>query len=65
MTPGTRVAELAARILRAETFTLIVSPAVADLQIEAPTAGWPQRLRGHVAVWRAFCGALWYDLGTT
>ena len=61
MTPGTRLASLSARLLSADTFALIVSPAVADLQFEAPT-GRLCVLRGYFGVWRAVAGALWFDL---
>jgi hypothetical protein len=61
MTPGTRLATISARLLHAETFALIVSPAIADLQHEAP-GGPLRRLHGYIGVWRAMVGAAWFDL---
>ena len=55
-----------ARILQSfvhgDTFELTVAPAIADLQFEAPTAAWPARVDGYVAVGRAVVGGLLHDL---
>ena len=65
MTPGMRLAIVSSRLLRAETFEMIVSPAIADLQFEAPRSTWPRRLQHYIAVWRAFWGAMAHDLAFT
>ena len=49
---GVWLSSLARRLLHDDTFSLIVSPAIADLQFEE---------RGHAAVWVAIAGALWHD----
>jgi hypothetical protein len=46
------------RILHSDTFEIIVSPAIADLQFDSWRIG-----SGYVGVWRAFGGALCRDLG--
>lgn len=61
MTPGTRLAAFSVRVVRAESFRLIVAPAIADLQFERPAASRVQHVRNYVAVWRAFGGALSLD----
>ena len=63
--PGTRLAIVSSRLLRVETFDLMVSPAIADLQFEAPTAGRVRRLQSYMGVWRAFRGALCQDIALT
>jgi hypothetical protein len=45
------------RILHSDTFDVIVSPAIADLQFESWSVG-----RGYLGVYRAFGGALRRDL---
>ena len=65
MIPGTRLAVVSSRLLRAETFDLMVSPAIADLQFEAPAASRARRVQGYVGVCRAFSGALWQDIAVT
>jgi len=47
---GARLAGLARRVLRTETFTLVAAPAIADLQFEAPGASWIVRARGYATV---------------
>jgi len=63
--PGTRLTTVSSRFLRAETFDLMVSPAIADLQFEAPTASRVRRLQSYAGVWRACCGALCQDIALT
>ena len=65
MTPGSRLAVVSSRLLRAETFDLMVSPAIADLQFESPAATRLHQLRNYIGVWRAFCGALGHDVVAT
>ena len=65
MIPGTRLALLSSRFLRAETFELMVSPAIADLQFEAPAASRVRRIRSYAGVWRACGGALGQDIALT
>ena len=62
MIPGTTLAIVSSRFLRAETFDLMVSPAIADLQFEASGATPTRRLRSYAGVWRALCGALGQDI---
>ena len=57
---GTWLAQLGQRYLHGETFTLVVSPAIADMQFESP-AGCLSRARHYVAIWKAFAGALCGD----
>jgi hypothetical protein len=56
MTRGDCLASFARRIFHGETFELVVSPAIADLQFEPPSA------RGYAGVWAALGGAVWRDL---
>ena len=65
MTPGTRLASVSSRVLRAETFDLMVSPAIADLQFESAAATRVRRLRSYAGVWRACAGALGHDVALT
>ena len=51
---GTRLASLARRLLHEDTFDLVVSPAIADLQFEE---------RGYAGVWVALAGACARDVG--
>ena len=53
---GDRLDHLARRILREDSYRLIVGPAVADLQFEAAGGIYP-RVRGYAGVWLAFAGA--------
>jgi hypothetical protein len=59
--PATWLIRIAGRVFHEETFELIVSPAIADLQLEA-VAGTSATARGYVAVSRALVGALCHDL---
>jgi hypothetical protein len=56
MTRGDWLTSFARPIFHRETFELVVSPAVADLQFEPPSA------RAYLAVWIALGGAVWRDL---
>ena len=51
---GAWLSTLARRLLHDDTFDLVVSPAIADLQFEQ---------RGHTAVLIALAGALCHDIG--
>jgi hypothetical protein len=53
MMTGTWLSALARRLLHHDTFELVVSPAIADLQFEQ---------RGHAAVCIALAGALCHDI---
>ena len=59
--PGEWLAQIARRYLHGDTFALIVSPAIADMQFECP-AGYLLRARHYVAIWRAMAGGLSCDL---
>jgi hypothetical protein len=59
--PGTWLAQIARRYLHGETFALVVSPAIADMQFESP-AGYVLRARHYVAIWKALAGALSCDV---
>ena len=59
--PGTWLAQIAQRYLHGETFALVVSPAIADMQFESP-AGYVVRARHYLAVWKALAGALSCDV---
>ena len=59
--PGTWLAQIARRLLHGETFTLVVSPAIADMQFESP-AGYVLRARHYLAIWKAQGGALSCDV---
>jgi hypothetical protein len=54
---GARLERLARRVLREDTYRLIVAPAIADLQFEAPL-GSHSWMRACVGVWLAIVGAL-------
>ena len=58
--PGTWLARLGQRYLHGETFALVVSPAIADMQFESP-AGGAARARHYAAIGKAFAGALCCD----
>lgn len=58
--PGNWLAQLGHRCLHGETFALVVSPAIADMQFESP-AGCVPRARHYFAIWKAFVGALCCD----
>jgi hypothetical protein len=59
--PGTWVARVGQRLLHGETFALVLSPAIADLQFEAPQRA-AIRPRHYVAVLKAFAAALCCDV---
>jgi hypothetical protein len=59
--PGTWLAQIAQRYLHGDTFALVVSPAIADMQFESP-AGYVLRARHYVAIWKALAGALAGDV---
>ena len=59
--PGTWLAQIAQRYLHGETFALVVSPAIADMQFESPE-GYVLRARHYLAIWRALAGALSCDV---
>jgi len=59
--PGTWLALIAQRYLHGDTFALVVSPAIADMQFESP-AGYRLRARHYLAVWKALAGALTSDV---
>ena len=54
---GDRLDRIASRLVREETRTTVVAPAIADLQHEAPR-GRVWRERGYIGVWRAIGGGL-------
>lgn len=59
--PGTWLAQIAQRYLHGDTFALVVSPAIADMQFESP-AGYVLRARHYLAIWKALAGALASDV---
>ena len=56
MTRGDWFTSLARPMFHRDTFELVVSPAIADLQFEQPSA------RAYAGVWVAFSGAMLRDL---
>jgi hypothetical protein len=58
---GSWIAHIGRRLLHRETFTMMLSPAIADLQFEAAARGiaGPCEYGG---ILRALTGALWFDL---
>ena len=62
MTPGTRLASVLSHCLRQESFSLIVSPAIADLQFERGAMSHVTIVRSYIGIWQAFCAALWLDV---
>jgi hypothetical protein len=58
--PGEWLSRLGRRLFHADTFALMVSPAIADLQFEHPNG--IARPRHYYALLRAFTGALWFDI---
>jgi len=61
--PGTWLAQIAQRYLHGDTFALVVSPAIADMQFESPD-GYVLRARHYLAIWKALAGALASDVVT-
>ena len=64
MMRGTWIAGAARRFFREDTFALIVSPAVADLQCECESGDAITAFRGYVGISRAIAGGLFHDLRT-
>ena len=62
MNRGTRLITLSSRLLHPDTFALMVSPAIADLQFESHGGDAARTARGYIGVWRALAGALGHDL---
>jgi hypothetical protein len=60
--PGAWITAVARQVLDVQTFELIVSPAVADLQFESATSRRMDRVRGYLAVLVACLGAFGHDL---
>jgi hypothetical protein len=61
MMPGDWLVLVTRRLLHDDTFELVVSPAIADLQFESRPAGTPP-LSAYLAVWLTLAGALLLDL---
>ena len=61
MMAGERLAAVAERFLREDTFALMAEPAIADFQFEAAAARRWRLLRGYAAVCCALVAALWHD----
>src|SRR5262249_37161056 len=61
MMAGAWISWIGERLLHADTFALILSPAIADLQFEGPTLH-ALRPRHHCGVLRAVFGALCFDI---
>lgn len=61
MMAGTWLSRIGRRVLHAESFALMLSPAIADLQLESMDSPFVAPLH-YVAVLRAFAGALWFDV---
>jgi hypothetical protein len=59
---GDRLAGLARQLVHPDTFCLVVSPAIADLQFETDRQSLRSCLRAYVAVWTALGLACWEDL---
>lgn len=62
MTRGTWLAGLARGLVHPETFSSIVSPAIADLQFEAALGRTDTRLSHYVGVWVAVSAAVVHDV---
>lgn len=62
MNRGSRLIAFSSRLLHPDTFALMVSPAIADLQFESDGAGRARLAQGYVGVWRAVMGALLHDI---
>jgi len=63
MMPGSWIVRVGLAILHRDTFEMILSPAVADLQFETTTRS-VARPGDYYAVIRALFGALWFDLSS-
>jgi hypothetical protein len=53
---GAWLASFASHLVDDETFERVVSPAIADLQLEAADGRFLTRARGYAGVWRAIAG---------
>ncbi|MFN8060426.1 MAG: hypothetical protein U0Q12_14830 [Vicinamibacterales bacterium] len=62
MTRGAWLSTSLSRFVHGDTFVLVVAPAIADLQHEAPGASWGLRLEGYLAVGRAVAGGVRRDI---
>lgn len=62
MMRGTFLTRVARRLLHAESFELVASPALADLQFESP-AGIAEVIRSYAGVGAALTGAVCRDAG--
>ena len=60
--PSVWFSTAARRILHDDTFDLVVAPAIADLEFEAPTVRGAGTVRAYAAVWVALGGALCIDV---
>jgi len=60
--PSAWFSTAARRLLHEDTFELVVAPAIADLQFEAPTVTGAARIRAYAAVGVALGGALCIDV---
>ena len=58
--PGTWLALIGQRLLHADTFALMLSPAIADVQFEASAD--VRAARHYCGVVSALAGALWFDI---
>ena len=63
MMAGGWIARIGVRLLHHETFTMMLSPAIADLQFEDAARGGA-RARDYCGVLRALAGALWFDVSS-
>ena len=62
--PGAWLEALGRRLLHQDTFELVLSPAIADLQFESPDAGLVGVTRCYAGVAAAILGALLQDVGS-
>jgi hypothetical protein len=60
---GDWIALIARDLIRQHTYERTVSPAIADLQFEAPAQSRTQRLIGYISIYRAVAGAVVIDIG--
>ena len=58
---GAWLTRLGEWFLDEETFNLVLSPAIADLQFESAAAGLAVSILGYIGVWKALAGAVWRD----
>jgi hypothetical protein len=62
MTRGTWMIRIGHVLVGEDVFDSVVSPAIADLQFEAPAGGFASA-RGYLGVWRAIAGGVGRDIG--